>query len=291
MIAGIEAGGTKFVLAVGPSPTQIAAKDSIPTRTPEETLAEAAAWFERHGRIDALGIASFGPVQLDTSSSDWGKITNTPKLGWAGCDLAGYFANRLSVPVGFDTDVNGAALAESAFGVGVDRSSLAYLTVGTGIGGGLVIEGKAVHGSAHPEMGHIFPRRHSRDAEFAGICPVHGDCLEGLASGPAVLARWGVELSELPHDHEGHEIIADYLGQLCHNLFAMTAVEAVAIGGGVLKTEGLLKRVRRAAQRLDAGYLPGKSRQVVVAPGLGDEAGIKGALFLAERAMKAPSEM
>ena len=284
MLAGIEAGGTKFVLAIGTSPTQIVARHTIPTRTPDITLAEAAEWFERYGKIDALGIASFGPLELDTSSPDWGKITNTPKPGWSGCDLAGYLGERLRVSVGFDTDVNGAALAECELGAGAGLSSLAYVTVGTGIGGGLVIDGQAVHGAAHPETGHIFPRRHAGDAPFAGVCPVHGDCLEGLASGPAVKARWGVALSDLPQDHEGHEIIADYLGQLCHSLFAMTAVEAIVMGGGVLKTDGLLERVRRAAVRLDAGYLPGRSRQVVLAPGLGDDAGIAGALLLAERA-------
>lgn len=287
MLAGIEAGGTKFVLAVGSSPTQIASRHTIPTRSPEATLAEAAEWFERHGQIDALGIASFGPLELDMRSPDWGRITNTPKPDWSNCDLAGYFAQRLSVPVGFDTDVNGAALAECEFGAGAGLSSLAYVTVGTGIGGGLVFDGKAVHGAAHPETGHIFPRRHAGDAGFAGICPVHGDCLEGLASGPAVKARWGVALSELPNDHVGHEIIADYLGQLCYSLFATTAVEAIVVGGGVMKTDGLVERVRRAAKLLDRGYLPGKSKQVVLAPALGDDAGITGAMLLAERAMRA----
>lgn len=281
MLAGIEAGGTKFVLAIGTSPTRIIARHTIPTRTPEITLTEAATWFEGHGRFNALGIASFGPLDLDTSSSDWGKITNTPKPGWSGCDLAGYFGDRLGVPVGCDTDVNGAALAEYEFGAGVGLSSLAYVTVGTGIGGGVVIDGKALHGAAHPEMGHILPRRDARDAEFSGICPVHGDCLEGVACGPAIKARWGMALSELPDHHEGHEIIANYLGQLCHNLFAMIAVEAIAIGGGVLKTQGLLDRIRHSAANMDAGYLPGRAKQVIVAPSLGDDAGISGALLLA----------
>ena len=283
MLAGIEAGGTKFVLAIGTSPTQIVARHTIPTRTPDITLAEAAEWFERYGKIDALGIASFGPLELDTSSPDWGKITNTPKPGWSGCDLAGYLGERLRVSVGFDTDVNGAALAEYEFGAGRELSSIAYVTVGTGIGGGLVIDGKPVHGAAHPEMGHILPRRNTHDHVFPGICPVHGDCLEGLACGPAIGARWGMALSELPDHHEGQEIIADYIGQLCHNLFAMTAVEAIAIGGGVLKTRGLLERIGHARAAMDAGYLPGKAKQTIVAPELGDGAGITGALILAAR--------
>ncbi len=196
MIGGIEAGGTKFVLAVGPAPTEIAARHVIATRTPAETLAEASDWFAAQGRIDALGIASFGPVDLDPTSPTWGHITRTPKPGWSDCDLAGHFARALGVPVGFDTDVNGAALAEAEYGLGHGAgrglASLAYITVGTGIGGGLVLDGKPVHGAAHPEMGHVFVRREAGDTDFAGHCPIHGDCLEGLASGPAIIARFGV---------------------------------------------------------------------------------------------------
>ena len=224
LLGGIEAGGTKFVFAVGHTPIEIVARHEIPTRDPETTLAQASEWFEGQGSISAIGIASFGPVDLDRSSPRWGHITNTPKPGWENCDLAGYFAERFGVPIGFDTDVNGAALAEYQNGAGTGASSLAYITVGTGIGGGLVLDGKAVHGAAHPEMGHIFPRRHVDDREFEGICPHHGDCLEGLASGPAIKARWGASLSELPADHIAHEIIADYLAQLAHSLIAMTAV-------------------------------------------------------------------
>ncbi|QQN74385.1 ROK family protein [Croceicoccus sp. YJ47] len=282
LLAGIEAGGTKFVLAVGTSPTRIVARHTIPTRSPEFTLAEAAEWFEAHGRIDALGIGSFGPLELDSSSSGWGKIATTPKPGWSNCDIAGYFGARLGVPVGFDTDVNAAALAEYTFGSGAAASSLAYITVGTGIGGGLVIDGKAVHGAAHPEMGHIFPRRRALNTDFGGICPVHGDCLEGLACGPAIKARWGASLSELPEDHEAHGVIADYLAQLCHTLFAVSAIELIAMGGGVLKAPGLLDRVRQAAAQLDGGYLPGGSRHRITAPGLGDDAGVIGALLLAD---------
>ena len=284
LLAGIEAGGTKFVLAVGHSPTEILVRHEIPTRDPATTLREAAEWFESQGAISALGIASFGPVDLDRSSPLWGHIANTPKPGWAKYDLAGYFTERFGVPIGFDTDVNGAALAEYEFGAGKSAASLAYITVGTGIGGGLVLDGKAVHGAAHPEMGHLFTRRHEADREFTGVCPYHGDCIEGLASGPAIKARWGVPLSELSADHEAHEIIADYLAQLAHSLIAITAVEIIVIGGGVMKTGGLLERVNRRALQLIADYFPGGSKHRIVAPGLGQNAGLTGALLLAANA-------
>jgi fructokinase len=281
MFGAIEAGGTKFVLAVGAGPDRIAATHTIPTRDPDTTLAEAADWFAAQGPLDALGIASFGPLELDPASSRWGSITTTPKPGWADCAIAGYFVERLGMPIGFDTDVNAAALAEYSAAQTEGCTSLAYITVGTGIGGGLVLNGRPVHGVAHPEMGHIFPRRHALDRDFAGVCPHHGDCLEGLASGPAILARWGKSLSEIPLDHPAHEIIADYLAQACHTLFAATAVEQVILGGGVCKADGLVERVAEGTMQLGAGYLPGTARHSVRRPRWGDTAGIAGAFMLA----------
>ncbi|ANK12957.1 ROK family protein [Erythrobacter neustonensis] len=284
LLGGIEAGGTKFVLAVGPAPDCITARHTIPTRTPEATLAEAAAWFAAQGGVAALGIGSFGPVELDRASPQWGFITATPKAGWSHCDLAGALGRALGgVPVGFDTDVNAAALAEYAQS-DARGGSLAYLTIGTGIGGGLVLDGRPVHGIAHPEIGHIYPRRHPDDAGFAGNCPVHGDCLEGLASGPAIIARWGASLSELLQDHAAHAIIADYIAQCCHTLFASVAVGEVVIGGGVAQTPGLIARVAQRAAELDAGYLPGGTRHTIRAPRLGLDSGITGALMLAAEA-------
>ncbi|MCL9983223.1 MAG: ROK family protein [Erythrobacter sp.] len=286
MLGAIEAGGTKFVLAVGPAPGTITARHVIPTRDPDITLAEAADWFLDQGQISALGIASFGPVELDPAAPCWGHITNTPKPGWADCDIAGFFAKVLGVAVGFDTDVNAAALAEYAAAEGEGCRSLAYLTIGTGIGGGLVLDGAPVHGIAHPEMGHIYPRRHPADQNFAGVCPHHGDCLEGLASGPAIIARWGASLSELGPGHEAHAIIADYVAQACHMLFASVAAERVVIGGGVAKTEGLVERIAARTAELSAGYLPGGPRHKVLAPQLGENAGITGAMMLAEAAIR-----
>lgn len=284
MLGGIEAGGTKFVLAIGPSPDRITARHTIATSDPETTLAEAAEWLAGRGGITALGIGSFGPVELDRTSPRWGFITTTPKPGWADCDIAGYFGGALGVPVGFDTDVNAAALAEHAAS-GSAGGSLAYLTVGTGIGGGLVLDGQPVHGIAHPEVGHVYPRRHPEDRDFPGTCPSHGDCLEGLASGPAIMARWGMSLSQLPTDHPGHAIIADYIAQACHVLFASVAVEEVVVGGGVANTPGLVERVAQRARELDAGYLPGTARHRVIRPRLGSDAGITGAMMLAQRAL------
>jgi fructokinase len=286
MLGAIEAGGTKFVLAVGPSPHRILVRHTIPTRAPAETLSEAAAWFAAQGGVSALGIGSFGPVGLDRSAPDWGFITNTPKPGWADCDVAGHFVRALGVPVGFDTDVNAAALAEHAAAGGASKG-LAYLTIGTGIGGGLVLDGEPVHGIAHPELGHIYPRRHQEDVDFAGICPAHGDCLEGLACGPAIIARWGKSLSELPAEHAGHAVIADYIAQACHTLFASVAVEEVVIGGGVAQTPDLVERVATRARQLDNGYLPGGARHAIIAPRLGTDSGITGAMMLAEAAAKA----
>jgi fructokinase len=285
MLAAIEAGGTKFVLAVGTSPDAITARHTIPTRDPQATLAEAAAWLAAQGPLTALGIGSFGPVELDRAAPQWGFITTTPKPGWADTDVARHLAAALGgLPVGFDTDVNAAALAEHAARGGSEGGSLAYLTIGTGIGGGLVLDGRPVHGIAHPEVGHIYPRRHPEDRAFPGTCPHHGDCLEGLASGPAVLARWGCSLSDLPADHPGHAIIADYIAQACHTLFAATAVEEVVIGGGVAQTPGLVERIAARARALDAGYLPGSARHRIIAPRLGTDSGITGAMLLAAKA-------
>lgn len=284
LLGAIEAGGTKFVLAVGHSPTELVERHVIPTLAPAETLAEAAGWFRQFPSLEAMGIATFGPAVVDPGDPYWGHIGSTPKAGWSGCDLVGYFGRELGLPVGFDTDVNGAALGESRFGAGRGVSSMAYITVGTGIGGGLVVNGKAVHGSAHPEMGHIFPRRHPADATFEGTCPVHGDCLEGLASGPAIMKRWGKSLSELPADHEAHEIVAFYLGQLCHTIFALTATEVIVLGGGVTKAPDLFDRICEISRGLDREYLPGSGKHRILRPELGENSGICGAMVLASEA-------
>ena len=283
----IEAGGTKFVCAVASAPDDIRARTRIPTTTPDETLAAVARFFTDMGLpIAAFGIGSFGPVTVDPGARDWGRLGPTPKQGWPGADIVGPLRG-FGVPIGLDTDVNAAMLGEARWGAARGAATACYFTVGTGIGGGAIVEGDAVHGASHPEMGHLFLKRHPDDA-YPGICPSHGDCAEGLASGPAILARWGRPLSELPADHPAHGIIAFYLAQLAIVGVAVLAAEKVAFGGGVLAAPGLIDRVRDEAERLAAGYFLGAPvAERIVAAGLGGDAGIAGAMVLAERALAA----
>jgi fructokinase len=281
----IEGGGTKFVLGLLTGSRGIVETRTIPTEAPAETIRQAIDWLigaaERNGALSAIGIASFGPLELDGSSARWGFITGTPKPGWRDTDLAGPFARAFGVPIGFDTDVNGAAMAESRWGAGKDQRICAYVTVGTGIGGGIAIDGQPLRGLSHPEMGHVFPRRHPDDGAFEGICPWHGDCLEGMASGPAILARWGAPLSELPPEHPGHDIIAHYLAQLCVTLQSAAEPGRIVIGGGVARTPGLLQRIGAEAARLGAGYFRGRADKIIAPPAFGDQAGLMGALAIA----------
>jgi fructokinase len=285
LFACIEAGGTKFVVGLVAANGEVVETARFPTTSPGETIASVTRWLSdaaaRHGSVSAAGIASFGPLSLDRGAGDWGHITATPKPGWAHTDLAGPVSAALGVPVGFDTDVNGAALAEARWGAGQGQRIAVYITIGTGIGGGAVVDGVPLLGLTHPEMGHIRLARHPDDAGFAGICPFHGDCAEGLASGPAIIARWGASLSDLPAEHGGHGIIAYYIAQLAVNLQAVMEPGRIILGGGVMGTPGLLERVRLAAATLGAGYFKGDPAAVIVAPGLGDRAGLLGALALA----------
>ncbi len=285
MFGGIEAGGTKFVLGIGTGPQDVVARTIIPTTTPAETIGAAKAWFATQPKVKALGIASFGPVQLDASAANWGNITQTTKPGWSETDFARYMGTALGVPVGFDTDVNGAALGEARWGAAQGCSTAVYVTIGTGIGGGGIVDGKPLHGLGHPEMGHVLPQLHPADADFAGICPFHGRCFEGLASGPAIKARWGQSLSELPADHEAHAIIAWYLGQFVTTLQAILAPQRIILGGGVMNAPGLIDRVRAIAGDLGARYFSGDLREIVTLPGLGEHSGLMGAFVLADQAL------
>jgi fructokinase len=278
----IEAGGTKFVLGIADASGAIAATHRIPTTTPEQTLGEAVAWFREQGLAPAaIGIASFGPLDLDCASPRWGHITRTPKPHWAGTDLAGPFARAFGCPVAVETDVNGAALAEARWGAGKGHTSLLYLTVGTGVGGGFVSAGRLLHGVSHPEMGHIRMPRHGDDASFAGSCPFHGDCLEGLASGPAIIGRWGQSLSQLGAGHPGSAMIGWYLGQAVCTFQAIMEPARIVLGGGVMGTPGLLDVVREEATKAGAGYFAGDPAEALVAPGLGTNSGLLGALAVA----------
>ena len=278
----IEAGGTKVLLGICDAHGTISARHRIDTTSPDVVLGEAIGWFQAHlPHPIAIGIASFGPLDLSRGSPTWGHVTRTTKAGWSGADVAGPFARALGCPVGIETDVNGAALAEARWGAGVRHGSLLYLTIGTGVGGGFVSEGRLLHGLSHPEMGHIRVPRHPDDAQFAGVCPFHGDCLEGLASGPAVIARWGHSLSDLGEDHPGAAMIAWYLGQAVCSFQAVMDPARIVLGGGVMATPGLLAMVRTEAAKAGGGYFAGDPAEAVVAPGLGSDSGLLGALAVA----------
>lgn len=282
----IEAGGTKFVVGVASAPDDIRETARFDTISPDETIGATVEYLRqaqlRHGTLRAVGIASFGPLELDRTAPDWGYITATTKAGWSHSSFGARVSDALDLAVGFDTDVNGAALAESRWGAGQGQVVTVYITIGTGIGGGAIVGGKPLHGLSHPEMGHLRPQRHPDDLGFAGYCPFHGDCLEGLASGPAIKARWGMSLSELPADHPGHGIIAFYIAQLVTTLQSIMEPGRVILGGGVMATRGLLDRVRQQATSLGGGYFRGQADEIIVQPALGDKAGLLGGLALAQ---------
>lgn len=288
LLGAIEAGGTKFVLGVGHGPDSIIDQLQIPTQDPKTTCAEAIAFFRRHGPLAALGIGSFGPLERDRASPLWGHILATPKPGWSQFDLAGTMGRALDVPVAFDTDVNAAALAEARQGAARDARVSVYITIGTGIGGGVIADGRIVGGAGHPELGHMKPRRAVDDTAFVGVCPFHGDCLEGLASGPAIIARWGQSLSHLAPDHEAHGIIAGYLADACNTLRAALAPDVILLGGGVMGTPGLLERIIAAAHASDGSYFALPADQVIRRPGLAPLSGLAGAFVLAQDLLAAP---
>lgn len=285
LFGAVEAGGTKFVLAIGSGHDDIVAQTQIPTTTPDETLQRAIEWFQGQGGIAALGIASFGPANLDPASPKWGYIADTPKPGWSQTNVAACLGDALNCPVGFDTDVNGAAIGELLHGAAEGCDVAIYVTVGTGIGGGAVVGGQTIKGMRHPEMGHVMLRRHPEDQKFDGACPIYGDCLEGLASGPAIKARWGSSLSELALDHIAHEIIADYLAQFCQILIALYSPQRIILGGGVLQASGLLDNIRSRASARAGSYFGVDAGAIIMPPGLGTRSGIAGAFELAKRAL------
>ena len=286
VFGGIEAGGTKFVCAVGTGPDDVRAHTQFATTTPEETLRRAVAFFrDAEVPVAAVGIGSFGPVDLHPSSPTYGYITSTPKAGWAQTDFARAVGRALGVPVAFDTDVNAAALGEHRWGAAQGCATFLYLTVGTGIGGGGLVEGRRLHGLVHPEMGHVLLPRAEGDA-FEGICPYHGACLEGMASGPALEARWGVPAETLPPDHPAWMLEAHYLAHALANYLFVLSPERIIMGGGVMQQGHLLGRVRARVRALLGGYVRhpavlGDLAAFIVPPALGGRAGVLGALALA----------
>jgi len=285
---GIEAGGTKFVCAVGSGPDDLRVETRFPTTTPAETIGQAIQFFQRQEPLAAIGIASFGPVDPNPDSLTFGYITTAPKPGWANTNFAGAIKESLGVPVSFDTDVNGAALGEHRWGVAQGLDTFVYLTIGTGIGGGGMTNGKLIHGLMHPEMGHIrLPHDRERDP-FAGSCPYHGDCWEGLAAGPALKARWGQRAETLPEDHPAWPLEANYLALGLVNIIYVLAPQRIIMGGGVMEQPQLFPLVRQRVQELLNGYLQSpeilrKIDDYIVPPGLGKRAGVLGAIALAQR--------
>jgi fructokinase len=288
IFGAIEAGGSKFACAVGAGPDDLEVH-SIPTTSPQATMERAFAFFRLHSGLRAIGIGSFGPIDLQPASPTFGHITSTPKAAWRNFDLAGTVQRALDLPVAFDTDVNAAALAEGRWGGGQKLSDFLYLTVGTGIGGGAVVGGKVLHGLLHPEMGHIrVPHDWARDP-CAGSCPFHGDCLEGLASGPAIKARWGVSGRELPDDHPAWVLEAHYLALGLANWICTLSPQRIILGGGVMEHASLFPRIRQQLTQLLNGYIQSASlteqiEDYVVPPRLGNRSGVLGALVLAEQA-------
>lgn len=283
---GVEAGGTKWVCAIGSSPDDLRSIATIPTTTPEETLGRTMEFFAQNGGVSAVGVGSFGPIDHRT-----GRITTTPKPGWANTDVVSVLHDALGVPVAFDTDVNAAALGEGRWGAAQGLDTFCYFTVGTGIGGGVMAGRRLVHGLLHPEVGHmLIPHDRERDA-FEGVCPFHGDCFEGLASGGAIRKRWGKPAEALGDRPEVWELEAEYLALGIVNVICVLSPQRVIIGGGVLKQPSLLPLIRERAGELLAGYISAPELSdgldsYIVAPALGDRAGVLGAIELARLAVR-----
>ena len=280
----LEAGGTKMVCAIGDEQGNILERISIPTLAPENTMPAILDFF-KNKNISALGIGCFGPVDLDKKSPTYGHITTTPKLAWKNYDIVGVCEKELGVPVGFDTDVNGSALGEATWGCTKDLDNSIYITVGTGIGVGVIIDRKPYHGMLHPEGGHIFLARHPQDPMERGVCPYHELCLEGLASGPSIQARWGKPGVELADRKEVWELEAYYLAQAICSYIMILSPERIIIGGGVAHQEQMMPMIRAEVLRQMGGYIAAKGMQdldnYIVLPSLNDNQGILGALKLA----------
>jgi fructokinase len=296
LYGAIEAGGTKFVCAVGTSPENILREDRFPTTEPRETLKRTLDFFKQaqadfaadYGKLRSIGVGAFGPIDLKPASPGYGYITSTPKPGWQNTDLLGPLVAEFAIPVGFDTDVNAAALGEGFHGAGEGLDTFMYITVGTGVGGGIIVNGKPVHGLVHPEVGHLLLDRRDGD-DFPGNCPYHGNCVEGMCSGPAMQKRWGVPAQELPPEHEAWGIEAEYLAKALMAYILIISPERIILGGGVMHQRQLFPRIRREVARLLNGYVDHPAILVggesyIVPPKLEDQAGITGAMILAIQA-------
>jgi fructokinase len=292
LYGGIEAGGTKFVCVVARGPGQIVDEIRYQTTTPAETLGRAVRFFQpfvTSGQIHAIGVGAFGPVDLDPGSSTYGFITSTPKPGWSNADVYGTLRRALNVRIAFDTDVNAAALGEFHWGASQGCDPSLYLTIGTGIGGGYIKNGRSLLGLLHPEMGHVLiPHNRERDP-FLGVCPFHGDCFEGLASGPAIEKRLGLTGAVVPEADPYWDIEADYIASAVVNYILVLSPKKIILGGGVMQREFLFPKVRWRVRELLNGYVASKTLlenigEYIVPPGLGHQSGSLGAIALARQA-------
>lgn len=302
MLAGIETGGTKVACGIADrsAPTELVMTRRFATTTPGETISRIVDFLDEADRVhglDAVGIASFGPVNVDPALPRYGWITGTSKPGWANTKLVERIEARIARPIALVSDVSGAALGEQQWGAGRDVASVAYATFGTGVGVGVVLDGRVLHSNGAPEVGHLLVRRHRLD-DFAGACPFHGDCLEGLASGPAVLARWGTDSSHLPArlERQAFEILGFYIAQAVAAVAYTTGVQRVVIGGGVLKAVGLLDEARRQLSLVTGGPLAGHPIasdpwDFIVAPELDDRSGVLGAIAVARAVAAVPAAL
>lgn len=288
-IGAIEAGGTKIVCGYGNEEGIIEDRVSFPTEQPEKTLEKVVAYF-KDKQVEAIGVGSFGPINIDPSSPEYGYVTTTPKPGWTNYPFLPTLKKAFDVPFGWDTDVNAAAFGEATWGAAKGLDSCVYYTIGTGVGVGVYAEGKLVHGLVHPEGGHILTRRHPDDT-YEGFCPYHGDCLEGIAAGPALEGRWKVKGSELPEDHPAWAMEAFYIGQAVAGTILMLSPKKVILGGGVMHQKQLFPLIREEVRRNLNGYVRASAvlegiDDYIVPPGLGDNAGLCGSLALGLKALR-----
>jgi len=291
LYGAVEAGGTKFVCAIGSGPDDLANEIRFPTTTPEETIGRTIAYFQEHleqRSLTAIGIGSFGPIDIRPDSPTFGYITTTPKPGWPNTNFLGKLKQELKLPLYFETDVNAAALGEFAWGAAKDLQNGLYLTIGTGIGGGAIVNGKLAHGFNHLETGHILIPQDTKRDPFPGICPFHGNCLEGLACGPAIEKRWGARAENLPPDHPAWELETDYLAKALVNYILTMAPQRIIMGGGVMAQDFIFPMIRKEVKRLLNDYIPlpeifERLEDYIVPPKLGNRAGILGAIALAKQ--------
>lgn len=289
LIGAVEAGGTKIVCGIGNASGEVLERESFPTEQPEKTIERIVDYF-RDKDAAAIGYGSFGPINIDESSPQYGYVTTTPKPGWSNYPVLPELRKALNVPFGWDTDVNAAALGEAIWGAAKGLDSCLYYTIGTGVGVGVYLEGKLTHGLVHPEGGHVLTRLYPGDT-FKGVCPYHGNCLEGVAAGPAIQARWGVKANELPSDHEAWEIEAYYIGQALASAVLLTSPKKIILGGGVMHQTHLFPLIREQVRRNLNGYVSASALaenidEYIVPPGLGDNAGLCGSLALGLRALQ-----